>query len=147
MNNSSTKAYPKQAGVTLLELVIIIIVVGVVAIPFSNAFLTTSKSLILNADITQSGSLARECAEFILHQRRVDGFDEATLDANIESMCDDPVIPGFGAPQETISVTSEAGNTPPNCPNGSAGCDLIKIEVRDATATTVRNELYFYLIY
>ena len=132
----------QQKGVTLIELVMIIILIGVIAIPFSNAFLTISRSLILNADITQGGSLARECAEFILHQRRT-----GTITASpAESICDDPVIPGFNAPQETVTVSSDATGTG-NCPAGSGGCDLITITVNDATVTSVRNELYLYLIY
>ncbi|MDH5547857.1 MAG: hypothetical protein OEZ43_19945 [Gammaproteobacteria bacterium] len=132
----------RQQGVSLVELVIIIIVVGIVAVPFFNAFLHVSRTQISDKELTQAHSLARACAEFVLQQRRT-GVITATPALTV---CDDPVIPGFTSPQETLNITSDAAGAG-NCPAGSGGCDLVTVAVNNATATQAKASLYFYLVY
>ena len=63
-------AFHNQRGVSLVEIVIIIIVLGIVAIPFSNGFISVSRSFIINDEVLQSNTYAQSCAEHILYFRR-----------------------------------------------------------------------------
>lgn len=132
----------RQHGVTLIELVMIIVVLGLLTVPFSSALLQTSSSLLYNAEIVQSNGLARECAEFILQQRRTGVINASPA----FTVCDDPVIPGFNSPQETVALTSYLAGAG-NCPAGSGGCDRVTITVNNSAATSARTSLYLYLIY
>jgi len=132
----------RQAGVTLIELVMIIVVLGVISVPFSSAILQTPKTLIHSNEIISSNGLARECAEFILQQRRTGVITTSPA----LTVCDDPVIPGFNAPQETVSLVSDLAGAG-NCPVGSGGCDRVTVTINNTAVANTRANLYIYLVY
>ena len=121
----------KQKGVTLVELVIVMIVFSILAVPLSNGFLSVSKSLIINEEVKAASNLARACAEHILYQRRNGASTFLTTDCN--------GITGFlGSATLTITPSDSTTNAP-LCPvpanlslPGPTICDEIVITANNS---------------
>lgn len=114
----------KQHGVTLLELVILIIVIGVVAVPFASQLLTTSRSLSINNYIQTGVAEARACAEHVLYTKRSLGYD-AIANNTICNNLTAPIAPLSRA----VTVTNTTSATEPACPTGSSACKIVDIDI------------------
>lgn len=129
-----------QQGVTLVELIMLIIVLGVIAIPLSNGFLSVSQALMTNNDAHQANNLTRACAEHLLYQRRSGTTTFNTTD------CDG--LPGFSA-SGTVSITaSDSSNNAPLCPvptSGTTTCDEIYISSANSAGQTRANLTLFFI--
>ena len=124
----------KQQGVTLVELVIVMIVFSVLAVPLSNGFLTVSKSTVINAEVKAANNLTRSCAEHILHQRRrtIGGITSAITPTGSSTLCDTAVT-GFSA-SGNLAIAANA--TVPLCPALST-CDELTITADNSSGQTL----------
>lgn len=118
--------FSHAAGFTLLELIAVIVILAVAAVPITGLFTKASLSLINNQRIQTATQLAQEQAELILGRRRNQGFAAIfpgsypeTLAGNYNGFTrtttiTQPVVPPAGCPagalcdQVTVSVTSGA---------------------------------------
>jgi len=114
----------KQRGVSLIEIVIIIIVLGVVATPFSDGFISVSKSFSVDIEVLQSNAYAQSCAEHILYLRRAGGY--AGL---VNTDCDD--LPNPAGLVKTVTIASASGDAA--CASGD--CKSIEIVVTSGGQT------------
>jgi len=120
-------SYRKQQGVSLVEIVIIVIVLGIVAMPFSNGFVSVSQSLIINEEVLQSNAYAQTCAEHILYFRRspdttTQGYANLAISTS-STVCD--ALPNPAG--LVINVDIENGNASPACATGN--CKSVTITV------------------
>ncbi len=129
----ATHSYRKQQGVSLVEIVIIITVLGIVAMPFSNGFVSVSHSLITNEEVLQSNAYAQSCAEHILYFRRspdaaTQGYTNLAISAT-STVCD--ALPNPVGLGKTVDISDASGNTA--C--ASAVCKSVNITVTSGGQT------------
>ncbi|MCK4951259.1 MAG: type II secretion system protein [Gammaproteobacteria bacterium] len=110
-------------GFTLIELIIVIAIMSVAALPILGMFIESAKTIETNLDIQTATRLAEECGELILAQKRneqvVYGY------ANIDTDCTALTYPynGFSAP--TVTITDPFSGS--GCP-ATASCKLIQVD-------------------
>ena len=122
----------RHRGVTLIELIVFIVIVGVVAAAMVQAFVATGRGSHLGKEITQATQLAQQRMEVILGQRRALGF--AAFDQNTFDPCDTAGSPAWTAevctttnyPAGNFSVQTEFDNPVPAC---SPDCHEITVTV------------------
>jgi len=114
----------QQKGITLVELVIIIVVMGIVAVPFGAQLLTTSRSLAINNYIQTGVAEAKACAEHILYTKRTSGYD-AIVDNTICNNVSAPIAPLI----RSVTVTNTDSATEAACPAGSTACKLVDVNI------------------
>ena len=96
----------RQRGVTLIEMVIVIVILAIAATAIMDQFVTGARSYETNESVQTAAQLAQECAEHILATRRLQGHTAATAATTI---CDAlPTIAGF-----TPTVSFVVAPTPP----------------------------------
>jgi len=129
-----------ERGFTLIELVIIIMVLSIASVSLVSLYGQVAGTVAINKDITVAAQLAQECGEYLLAQRRNNGYAMSGI-SDCSAL---PVFNGYGPPAVTVSdpysgvgcPTTPAGS-PPNCKlfninasydTGSAVVDLVVVE-------------------
>ena len=74
MNGHTIK---RQRGVTLIEMVIVIVILAIAATAIMDQFVTSARSYETNESVQTAAQLAQECAEHILATRRLQGYATA----------------------------------------------------------------------
>lgn len=101
-----------QCGVTLIELVMVIVILGIAAVAIMDQFVNSARTYEINESVQTAAQLAQECAEHILATRRLQGY------AAITPSC--PTLPaaytaaGY-ASAATFGGAPAACATPPSC--------------------------------
>lgn len=115
-------------GFTLIELVIIMGILSVAAVPILGMFIEAGKSTATNLDLQTAIQLAQECSELILAQKRLDidiyptyGYAGIT---DCSALAAKFPINGFTAPP-TVTITDPFTDT--GCPDATASCKLIQV--------------------
>ena len=131
----------KQSGVTLLELVLVIVTVGILTAPIASGFKTLGQGFGLNRELQMSAAIAQECAEHLLQLAR--NGDVATITT---ATCDNdlPAIPGLAEfstiTRETLSIPDLTGGA---CPAGETCMD---VTVTVSANGNTRSEIRFLLV-
>jgi len=131
----------KQSGVTLLELVLVIVTVGILTAPIASGFKILGQGFGLNRELQMSAAIAQECAEHLLQLAR--NGDVATITA---STCDNdlPAIPGLTEfstiTRETLSIPDLSGGA---CPSGETCLD---VTVTVSVSGNARSVIQFLLV-
>jgi len=116
----------RQTGVTLIELIIVIIVLGAGVTAILPFFMQTAQTVTIGQTLQTSAELARECAEQVITSRRHSTLGFNGID---NTVCD--VIPAFPAYTRTVTVTSVTNATVPLCP-ASSTCKQVDIDISQA---------------
>lgn len=131
--------YPHASGCrgfTLLEMIAVIVILSVAAVPISGLFSKASVSLLNNQDIQTATQLAQEQAELILGRRRNQGFA-----AIVPGTYPEVLGGNYAGFNRTTTITQPL--TPPGCPAGAV-CDLVRVSV-DAGGALL-SEISFVLV-
>ncbi|TCK16876.1 prepilin-type N-terminal cleavage/methylation domain-containing protein [Thiogranum longum] len=125
------------SGFTLLELIAVIVILAIAAVPISGLFTKASLSLLENRSIQTATQLAQEQAELILGRRRTQGFASIITGTYPEVLAGN--YTGFN---RTTSI-SQPVTAPAGCPAGAL-CDLVTVSV-DKGASPL-SEITFVLV-
>ena len=126
-----------QAGFTLLEMVLVIIILAVSSVPLFGMFSQAAFSLLDNEKIQTATQLAQEHAEFLLAIRRKQSFLAPQLSGNTNE-----VLSGNYAGYTRVTVINQPP-TGPGCPGG-ASCKEVVISVDEGGSTYA--EVSFVLV-
>ena len=136
--------YAKESGVSLVELVIVIIVVGVVATAFSSGFTAAARALMTNDPLQRGISYAEECAEHIMYIQRdpAQGFDAVVAAGS--AICNS--LPASTGLNRTVTFDAYGAYTPGTgiCPTQAAACKSVTIDTTSSGATVGRIEFMLY---
>jgi prepilin-type N-terminal cleavage/methylation domain-containing protein len=126
-----------QSGFTLIELVLVIIIISIAAVPLFGMFSQAASSLLINEKTQTAVQLAQEHAEYLLAIRRNQDFNATELSGNTTE-----VLGGnfSGYNRSTLITQPPSG---PGCPAG-ASCKEVTVSV-DEGATTYA-EIIFLLV-
>lgn len=116
-------------GFSLLEMILIIVVVSIAAVPMMETFSTAGRWLEMEEDIPAGVQLAQECAEHIMFLRRDSGYSTIPA-ADPSPICNDLTLSGdLAIYSRTVAVTARTNATLSACPSGAASCKEVNIEV------------------
>lgn len=117
---------PKRAaaGFTLIELVLVIIVISVLAVPILGLFGQIGTSLADNEELQTGTQLAQEKAEQLLALRRSDGYSDAGLAIGATT----ETLTGSFAGYSRITTISTIAAGTSGCP-ATATCKQIQVQV------------------
>jgi type II secretory pathway pseudopilin PulG len=123
----------RQAGISLIELIVFIVVVGIVAVGLFKALGRTLPTDPAPQEITQANQLAQERMELILGQKDNLGF--ANMGINIGDPCVGGSPPGICVTAGfTVTVTGDSSTVacPAAIDNNTANCRSITVTVKDS---------------
>lgn len=126
----------RQSGFTLIELVLVILMLAIAAVPLFGLFTQASASLLSNERLQTAVQLAQERAEAILALRRSQDFAAIGTGSTTDAL---------GATYSGYSRTVMVSQPPtgPGCPGG-ASCKEVVVTVADASTTLA--EISFLLV-
>ncbi len=124
-------------GFTLLELIAVIVILAVAAVPITGLFTKASLSMLNNQRIQTATQLAQEQAELVLGRRRNQGFNATVLAA----YPDETLAGNYAGFNRTTTLTRPA--LPPGCPAVDQ-CALVTVAVDEGG--TVLSEISFVLV-
>jgi prepilin-type N-terminal cleavage/methylation domain-containing protein len=120
---------PFDAGFTLVELVIVIIVVAVGLLGIARMFGDSVSTLVVGEDVQRAAQQAQECAEMILAKRRTSGFGSVAT-----TTCDDAEVPaGFIRAITLTEPPTYTGSAATACPDG--------VTCQDVTVTVTKGSI------
>jgi len=121
-----------QTGLTLIELTLLILVMGVVIVPLSTGLLSASRSFSVNDELHKSTADAQACADHILAIRRdpAQGYS-AIVDGG--GMCSS--ISSISGLTRTVTVTDTSANPP--CPSGDCKDVLIDVSINGGSKASL----------
>jgi len=130
----------KQSGVTLLELVLVIVTIGILMLPIASGFKILGQGYGLNRELQMSAAIAQECAEHILQLARNGDVNTITT-----STCDNdlPAIPGlteFSTITRSMTIPDLTGGA---CPAGETCMD---VTVTAMANSVTRSEIRLLLV-
>ncbi|MEN8761315.1 MAG: prepilin-type N-terminal cleavage/methylation domain-containing protein [Thiogranum sp.] len=126
-----------QSGFTLIELVLVIIIISIAAVPLFGMFSQAASSLLINEKTQTAVQLAQEHAEYLLAIRRNQDFNATELSGNTTE-----VLGGnFSGYNRSTVITPAPGG--PGCPGG-ASCKEVTISVDEGASTYA--EVTFLLV-
>jgi len=130
----------KQTGVTLLELVLVIVTVGVLTVPIASGFKILGQGFGLNREIQMSAAIAQECAEYVLQLARNGAVASIT-----PTICNDdlpaiPALPEFSTITRSMTMPDLTGGA---CPAGETCLD---VAVSAMANGNTRSEIRFLLV-
>jgi len=123
-----------QAGFTLIELIVVLVIIAVASVPLFGLFSQASISLISNEQIQTAAQLAQEGAEKVLASRRDQGFAAIPTGTSNETLAGN--FTGFTR-STVISATATA------CPGGTT-CKQVVVAV--SQGGTLRSQVSFLLV-
>jgi prepilin-type N-terminal cleavage/methylation domain-containing protein len=115
-------------GVSLIELIIVIVAVSIGVAALGTAYLTSAKSVTLNEDIQIAWQDAQSCAEFILGSVRRPGSFASVPAASPSPVCTAAAVPLNAASTRVVSVAALAAGTEP-CALASWSCRMVNVSV------------------
>ncbi len=124
----------RQAGFSLIELVVVIVLLGIAAVALLQQFSQAAGSLARNEQIQTAAQLAQEGAEDILALRREAGYADPGLDPGIAT---DNLAGLFAGYSRTITITEPAGS---GCP-ALALCKDVQVSITRGAATLAQIDL------
>jgi type II secretory pathway pseudopilin PulG len=110
-NPGAFAARSRQSGITLLEMVVVLVILSTGVVSLLPLFRITGNSILENENIQTGAQLVRECSEHILVARRYAVTQFAGVDNTI---CD--VLPAFGNFTRTVTVNIVTNADLPACP-------------------------------
>jgi prepilin-type N-terminal cleavage/methylation domain-containing protein len=122
-------------GMSMIELIMVIVILGIAAVAIGSAFMHSSRSLRLNEDMQRAWQIAQECADHVLGTARKPGAFTAVSLAAPSSICSSlPADAGF---TRVVNVTAAAtGSTTIALCNSTAwACRRVDIQVSRGAAT------------
>ncbi|MBF0186645.1 MAG: type II secretion system protein [Magnetococcales bacterium] len=120
----------RQAGVTLIELIIFLVLLGIIVSSLSTVMFTTMKDPLLARKIHQASLLIQEVTEEITYE--YNKLTPTQTLSNMKSFSDDTPVSGFSEFNRTISVNTNPGKPP--CPASTwTQCWVFSIAVTDST--------------
>jgi prepilin-type N-terminal cleavage/methylation domain-containing protein len=125
----------RHRGVSLIELVMVIVVLSVASVGLITGFTQLPRSLLLSEDVQTTAQLAQECAEHILASRRNLGFTSAFTDCSTL-----PAFGGYGPP----AVVRTPGWAGAGCPGG-ANCTHYQVTASYGT-TAATSVMEFFIV-
>ncbi len=133
----------RNCGVTLLEMVLVVVVVAVAAVSLGGLFTTAVRGLPGNEQLQSAGQLAQACAERVYAARHAPGFVfEATPASLAAAHCGLPA----GAAAYALTLTEAAQPLPAAvCPAGLL-CRHLVVQVSHATTAGFATRLDFLLV-
>lgn len=99
-----------QRGVTLIEMVIVIVVLAIGATAIMDQFVNSARSYQTNESVQTAAQLAQECAEHILATRRLQSY---TIAVNTNCLALPPPYPAAGYAANASIVLDPATCTAP----------------------------------
>lgn len=124
-----------EAGLSLIELVIVIVVLAIAVVAIGSAFMHSSRSLRLNEDLQRAWQMAQECADHVVGSARKPGAFTAVSLNNPSAICNIlPVAAGFN---RTVAVTgiATASTAVALCNSPAWACRRVRIVVQQGAAT------------
>lgn len=123
----------RQSGFTLIELVMVIVIVAVAAIPLLGRFSQVAGSTLLDEEIQTAAQLVQARAEAILALRRDQGYAAVVTGTRTDTLSG-----SYSAYTRTVTVTEP----PPGggCPIG-ATCKGVVVDVSRGLATRAQVSL------
>jgi len=126
-----------SGGFTLLELIAVIVIVSLAAVPISGLFSKASLTMLADQRLQSAVQLAQEQSELILGRRRNQGFAAVVPGSHSEKLTGD--YAGF---TRTTTITQPAV-TPAACPDNTL-CTQVVVSV--STGATALSEITFILV-
>jgi len=122
-------------GFTLIELVIIIMILSIASVSLVSLYGQVAGTVGINKDITISAQLAQECGEYLLAQRRLNGYAMGGV-SDCSALPTFPAISGYGPPAVTqkscpisvAGVTCKQFTINASYDSGSAVVDLVVVD-------------------
>jgi len=115
-------------GVSLIEMIIAIVILGIAASLASAGLITIARSVSIDEDIQGATRLAQQCSEHILTFRRAQsssGNRWSQVSTGTSTICDS--VANDAAYTRTVTVTDPSPTSPP-CPSTSAGtCKVVTV--------------------
>lgn len=136
----NTRFRNRQLGFTLIELVAVIIVMAVAAVPLFGLFSQSGVSMLANEETQTAAQLAQERAEHLMAVRRNRGYGDVELSTNLSED-----LNGTNYSRYTRSTTITNPFTGNGCPGG-ATCKQVLVQVSDDASGTVRSAVTFVLV-
>jgi type II secretory pathway pseudopilin PulG len=115
-------------GFTLIELVIIIMVLGISSVALVSLYGQVGSAVTINHDINSAAELAQECGEYLLAQRRNNGYAMSGI-SDCSAL---PAFNSYGPP--AVALTDPYSGA--GCPAG-ASCKLFNINATYNTGNAV----------
>ncbi len=136
----------RQAGFTLIELVIVMVIISVGLLGLTSLFSNTSTSLSTNETLQQATQYAQECAERAIATRRRDQEGFAWFAANTFT-CGTTAPTGFvyndSGPPLVGDLYDGTGNP---CPSGTLNCRNINVRVTSTADTSLYSAITVMLV-
>jgi len=127
----------RSGGFTLLELIAVIVIVSLAAVPISGLFSKAGLSMLYDQRIQSAIQLSQEQAELILGRRRNQGFA-----AVVPGIYPEKLTGNYAGFNRTTTITQPT--VPPSACPVTARCTRVIISV-DAGTTTL-SEITFVLV-
>jgi prepilin-type N-terminal cleavage/methylation domain-containing protein len=138
MTNRGRRA---QKGFTLIEIILVIVILSIAAVPLFGQFSRSGLSTLTNEEIQTAAQLAQERAEHLFAVRRNRGYSDPEL--SVASFVEDLNTTNYPRYTRTTTITDPfAGN---GCPIG-APCKQVVVQVTDDASGSVRSEITFVLV-
>jgi len=122
-----------QRGVTLIELIVVIVAMTAGMALLGSYFIQPAKSVATNEDIQIAWQGAQACADFALGRARAPG-----IASNISTGMADPCPAAPGGATRTFTVANMAAGTEP-CAGAAWTCRRVTVAVTKGTYTASLN--------
>ena len=127
-SSTATQAANRHArmsgGFTLIELLMIIMILGITSVALVSLYGELADTVGVNHDINAAAQMAQECGEYLLAQRRKNGYAMSGI-SDCSAL---PAFNGYGPPSVTLtSPYAGAG-----CP-AAATCKLFNVNASYAS--------------
>ena len=126
----------RQQGFTLLELIMVIVIVALAAVPILGQFTRVSSSMLVDEEIQTAAQLAQERAEGVLADRRSLGYASIPTGTSIDSLAGN-----YAGYTRTLSV-----NEPPSGSGCATGASCKEVIVTVDRGASTRAEVTFLLV-
>jgi prepilin-type N-terminal cleavage/methylation domain-containing protein len=120
-----------SAGFTLIELVLVIIILSIAAVPILGMFGQVGSSLVSNEQLQTGTQLAQEKVEQLLALRRINGYSDTGLAVGATT---ETLTGSFAGYSRITTISDHTGIS--GCPTSTPGsCKQIQVQVEKGGAT------------